>query len=384
MFYKKLMLIVFSLILSGFSLLSLIAAPKEEYPFSENENRYLEVFPEFSLETIGNKKFMDGFDKWTSDMFIGREQWINIKNHSERAVGKVEIAGVFTFDGRMVQSWSKPEFSESERNLEAINGFASRHASVPAYFMLAPNAIGIYNDTIPTIARTALIGDMESYISDCENFLKGITPISVSHSLNQNRDKYIFYRTDHHWTSFAAYLAYEEAARIMGFVAFNADDFEVERVSDDFRGTLFSKTLDSRIEPDAIDYYILKDKEPELTLEILGADGFTPHDSLYFREYLDKKDKYASFLGQNSPVMKIKTKLPVSSGNLLVFKDSFAHCLIPFLAKNYAEITILDMRYINVDYRQFVTVEDYDAVIFIYNAITFSEAPDVRKLNLGS
>ena len=70
------------------------------------------------------------------------------------------------------------------------------------------------------------------------------------------------------------------------------------------------------------------------------------------------------------------------NGSLLVIKDSYAHSLIPFLAKNYSHITVLDLRYINGDIETLgVNIGDYKNVLFMYNVITFSQDTNVKKLN---
>ena len=102
------------------------------------------------------------------------------------------------------------------------------------------------------------------------------------------------------------------------------------------------------------------------------------HDGMYFREFLDVKDKYSTFFGQNMPMINVITGNP--GGRLLVIKDSYAHSLVPFLANHYSEICMLDLRYIQISYKELVNVADYDAVLFVYNASTFMSDDDLKKL----
>ena len=73
--------------------------------FSENENRYLQDFPELSIDSIIDKKFTPDFEKYFSDRIFLREQWIGLKNNFDKLLGKSEIKGVFTADGRMIEAW---------------------------------------------------------------------------------------------------------------------------------------------------------------------------------------------------------------------------------------------------------------------------------------
>lgn len=375
--YKKLLIIIFAVLLAALPVLSAIYMPKEENAFSENENRYLASFPKISLDRLTNKSFMEGFDKWVSDMFAGRENWITAKNNTEKLLGKNEINGVYTRSDRMIQSWKDFDRTLTDKSLEAVNSFAKRHPEIPVYFMLAPTAQEIYYDTLPANAPAK---SQKNYIKYCYDALTSVTCIDVIGTLNENRERYIYYRTDHHWTSLGAYFAYAAAASKMNYTALPLGDFDIEHASGVFRGTLYSKTLDLSVTSDIIDIYTVASGEPEVYLNIPGNRNEENFNSLYFREYLEKKDKYSTFLGTNSPVMNIKSGLKDNDRKLLVFKDSYAHCLIPFFAKNYSTITVLDMRYINVDYSELVNVEEYDQVLFVYNVISFSEDGNIRKL----
>ena len=64
-----------------------------------------------------------------------------------------------------------------------------------------------------------------------------------------------------------------------------------------------------------------------------------------------------------------------------MIKDSYAHSLVPFLTQHYSEITMVDMRYINVNLKDKLKLEDYDQVLFLYNAENFIEDQDLVKLS---
>jgi len=377
--HKKLMTVIFFLILFLIPIISLIMMSEEESVFSENENRYLAGFPRYTFDRIMEGEFTVGFENWANDRVFGRINWIKFKNKIELTLGKTEISGVFITDERMVQAWKDYDAKAVSKNLDAMNQFAERH-DVPVYFMLAPTSQEIYRSTLPDGAPA---GSQKDFIKYCYDYLSDITPIDVLPVLDENSERYIYYRTDHHWTSLGAYIAYSSAAPAMGFTPLDMGRFNIEHASSSFQGTLYSKTLNSNITSDIIDIYTLSEGEPEVTVKVDGGNSNDEYQSLYFREYIDAKDKYSTYLGIIAPVVEIK---PVSGGSgkrLLIFKDSYAHCLIPFLAKNYSEITMVDMRNINMDYNGLVNISDYDQVLFMYNVITFSEDRNLTKLNMG-
>lgn len=377
--YKYIMIGLFGLILIIIPIMTFVTLPEEDRPYSENENRYLAGFPKISFETYIDKSAMEGFEEWFSDRIYGRENWIKLKNGTERFIGKTEINGVYTVGDQMMQVWTGYDKDFIDLSIAAINKFTERHSDIPVYFMLAPTSQEIYADLLP---KTAPVGSQTELKDYCRENMTCNT-IDIFRLLKNNSDSYIYYRTDHHWTSYGAYIAYTEAAKALGLQSEPLSSFDIEHASSSFRGTLYSKTLDDSITPDVIDYYHFNGGRSEPTLTINTGAGEETYESLYLREYLEVKDKYSSFMGANSPMMTVTSGDNQNGPSLLVFKDSYAHSLIPFLANHYSKITVLDLRYINAGYSTLVDVSEYDSVLFMYNAITFSEDTNIRKLNQG-
>jgi len=377
--HKKIMLIIFFFIIGMVPLLSLLTMPREERAFSENENRFLARFPQWSFDRFQDRKYMEEFENWANDRVFMRENWMMLRNWTERLLGKTEVEGVFITDERMVQAWRGYNEAAVNRNLTAMNDFAERH-DVPVFFMLAPTAQEIYRDTLP---ESASLASQKDFMKHCFELMPDITPIDILPDLERNSQRYLYYRTDHHWTSLGSYIAYTAAGQAMGFSPLELNRFRIENASNSFLGTLFSLTLDRSLSPDIINIYTLSEGDPDVTVSVNKGTETATHDTLYFREYLDVKDKYSVFIGTNAPIIEIESDLGGVEKRLLIFKDSFAHSLIPFLAKNYSHITVADMRFINVDYNTFFDVSDFDAVLFMYNVITFSEDTNLVKLNAG-
>ena len=49
-------------------------------------------------------------------------------------------------------------------------------------------------------------------IDDIKNRAENAEFIDIRDTLTENKDKQIYYKTDHHWTSYGAYLAYKKWA----------------------------------------------------------------------------------------------------------------------------------------------------------------------------
>lgn len=355
---------------------SLITAFSEKETFSENMNRSLASFPKLSGKNIYSGKFMSGIEDYLSDHFVGHDLWIKAKTSIELLSGKREINDIYILKDRLVEKIDEPVPEKTEKAIAGIKKFAEDNNITP-YIMLVPTQAEIYRDMLPENAPNP---DQQQFISDVYSQLGdsavGIDAYSV---LSANRNDYIYYRTDHHWTTKGAYLAYTAAAKKMGFTPYSRDYYDIDHASNDFIGTFYSKILYDGIERDSIDLWLPSDGSPEPKVEIYSTAGEEPeiHEGMYFREYLDVKDKYSTFFGTNQPLVTVRTGN--SGGKLLIFKDSYAHCFVPFLTGHYSEITMVDMRYM-MSYKRVVEVSDYDQVLFIYNVSTFMSDEHLKKL----
>lgn len=395
---QKLMIALFSIVLLAVPIVTL-ALPKQER--SENENRTLQKLPTLvdsnklnKAENLGDviksikwsyiteredDSYMDDVETYLSDHLAGREMWVVASNRMERLSGKQEINEVYTADNRMIQVFKEYDEEIVNASLEAMDVFAAKFPDVPMYFMLAPTSQEIYSSLMPSYGGYL---SEKSFIESCYGKMENLTTIDCLSFLSGHRDEYIYYRTDHHWTSLGAYYAYSAAARQLGYGAYGLNSFNIETASSSFRGTLFSKTLDSVVTPDSIDYYHLASNEPTVKMTVFDGREKTEYDSLYVRDYLEVKDKYSSFTGSNSPIVTIETDVD-NGKSLLLIKDSYAHSLVPFLSKHYSKITMVDMRYINVGLDYFsINVNDYSQVLMSFNVISFAGDKNLPKLKL--
>lgn len=349
---------------------------------SEMENKPLQEMPKFSAKDLFNGNYTSKLETYVSDHFSGRVSWISLKSGFEHLLGKREQNGVYILNDRLIEKVDEPDYELVDKNIEALNKFAADNADIPVYFMLVPTSAEFYKDELPYYYPNL---DQRAFIDYIYNGLEGngMSLIDVYQEMSANSDDYIYYRTDHHWTTKGAFLAYTAAGKKMGYVPLDYSRYDIEHASGSFKGTFYSKALYNGIEDDVMDYYHVADNPKPVTVEVTTEYGVPPevYDSMYFRDYLNVKDKYSSFLGSNVPLETIKCDN--DGGKLLVIKDSYAHCFVPFLTEHYSEITMLDMRYIQMSYKSVVDVSEYDQVLFLYNAASFSKDKDVRKLIYG-
>lgn len=373
--YKNLMAILLLLFIGIIAALHLLTPDRS---FSESENRVLEKLPDLSLQDLSSGRFTSNFEKYVSDQFAYRDVWIGVKSDADRLMGKKESNGVYLGDdGYLIQKFTAPAAGDLEDKSEAILAFGNATPGLHKYVMLVPTAVTLLEDKLPSYAQAS---DELGYLDQVRQALPSdIRFVDVYPALYAERKQPIFYKTDHHWTTRGAYSAYRELCRQMGILPQEEDDFYIRQVTNEFYGSLYSKSGFRRLQPDIIELYVPK-KDHSYAVEYVEEQQIS--DSLYEMDNLNKKDKYTVFLNGNHALIHIITGH--SEGKkLLVVKDSFANSLIPFLTEHYSEIYVVDLRYYEEDLVKLVQEQDIQDMLLLYNIQTFIEDPSIKKLSEG-
>lgn len=250
-----------------------------------------------------------------------------------------------------------------ENNLNGIREFAQRHKDVNTVMTLVPNAAYILEQLTPANApvrdQSQDIALVEDSVGDVLNF------IDLTDTMSSHRDEPIYYKTDHHWTTLGARYAFETLYSSLGIVP--AQDYTVYPVSHTFSGTLSSRSGYDRSK-DTIDIYVPQDAETECVVNYVEEGEKTA--SMYVSSALDQKDQYEVFFGGNHSRIDITTPVDENK-NLLIFKDSYANCFIPFLQPYFRSIIVVDPRYYYDDVDRLVTDNSITDILFLYNVDTF-------------
>lgn len=344
----------------------------EDKKFSDLENRYLSSKPKFSLKSLVNREYGDKLEKYIADQFPLRDEFISIKAISEYTIRKKENNGVYLGkNGYLIEKFPSIKTEQVERNINYINSFADKYNTS---VLLAPTSLELYSDKVPKYAQ-----DLdEGYIIDelKKQFNESVRFVDVRDVLDSNRDKNLYYKTDHHWTTTGAYYAYCEFMETLGLSPLRLDDFSIEQVSDSFYGTLFSKGNFTFVKPDTIEMYRHK---KDISVEVDYVDENKVTDTLYEYSYLDKKDKYGFFIDNNHPLVKIKTGAETGR-KIAIIKDSYAHSFVSFLIGHFDEIHMIDLRMYKQSVKEYLDKEKINDVLFLYNIRNFVIDKDIIRV----
>lgn len=359
---------LFLAFLWGFLLLSLLTPSRE---FSPMENRTLAQRPAFSLSALFSGQWARDSEDYLTDQFPLRDTWVGLKYICERAMLRRENNGVYFAGDRLIARFDPPEESRVESNFAAVDRLA-QNTGLPTRLLLAPTSAYLYADSLP---KNAPSYDQQQLFDRAEE-LKTAENIPVAQLLLENRDQYIYYRTDHHWTTEGAYLAYTAYMEAVG----RGDEMispdrlkQYQKQAEDFYGTLHSQSGARFYRPDTITYYDF----PGLTME---EPGKAPKP-IYDLSFAEQKDKYALFFGGNPPQFCIRNQDPQAHGVLLVVKDSFANSLLPYLALSYQEIYVFDPRYNRNSLSQFAADCGAQEILVLYQTANFAQDANIGLLS---
>jgi hypothetical protein len=369
--------ICFIAILAIFFIVNLLVPDRS---FSAMENRLLQLRPHFSLSTYMEGRYETKLENYANDQFVGRNGFIKVKSATDVTEGKLEANGVYRCrDNYLMEKLNEPNRRYLSNTENALKQFRRSYMGVKMYFLLAPNAANILSDKLPATVR---LNDQNRYLDAFFSNISssGITPIDVRDTFVKNKDKVqLYYRTDHHWTTDGAYVAFKKSCRVMGLK--DNIDYRSYVVKNDFKGTLYSKSGFTNGKDDAIKIYLPKNEKSGgyKNSVIYYADTKKKTTRFYQLDNLEKKDAYTVFGGSNHPMYTIQT--PVKSGkNLLLVKDSYANSFIPFLAQHYRKIVVVDPRYFYDDINNIIKANGISQVLFLYNGNTFFQDDSLEMM----
>ncbi len=347
---------------------------------SEEENRSLQTFPSFTWGKLIDGTFTEEFASYMADQFPARNFFVGIKSSFERALLKGENNGVMIGeDGYLIKRFDSIDEKILENNLSCIKTFkdnaeAAGHEVTVAF---AGRTCDTAINKMPKVYGSEMSDVTWSLLHDlCTDIELSYVDLMTPLRDRMEKGEYVYYKTDHHWTSLGALYAYNEIAVKASFPLYDPEEFETECASDSFYGTTQSSSGINSAEPDVLEFFRY-DGDTDLVCEIPNGDTF---EGLYKRESLETKDKYSAFIGGNAARVNVYSKTEERE-KLLIVKDSFAHSTAPFFAREY-DLVIIDLRYFSGSLLTLMEEENIDKALLLYNMETLSSEAGFRLFKI--
>lgn len=274
--------------------------------------------------------------------------------------------------------YEKFQFSEYNANvyIESVNSYAENlTADKKIYNLLAPTSSEF---NIPDEYRD-LSGSQKDGISYAySNMDSEIITVDAYYNFEANKDEYLYFKTDHHWTALGAYRAYESFMKAKSEEAIPLEKYNKIDSKYKYLGSIYNMTKNERLENnlDDIWYY-----EPYLSVDYLAVNrngSSWGSRQVIFPTYFEKVNKYAAFMGGDTAFSHIK----VNSGKdkkIIVIKDSYGNSFIPFLLPHYKDIYVADPRYFTDNIYDVIEENQIDEVLII-NYATVLQLPGFSQM----
>ena len=389
--------------LFGLGVFTLVKTPRT---FSEQENRVLTTLPkEISVSDIDSGKFQKDLSDTLSDQFPGRDQVLSATTVIRKTMGARDLNGAYL--GRDGYYFEKVTDSDIDRrgyrnNLDRIERIAEEFPEISFSMLPVPSSGVILKDKLPAGAE---IYDADVLYQEAKERMPKVRVADPREALTAAADsEQIYYRTDHHWTTAGAEIGYrvwkeqnhlseeeegsfaqtdnkESAEQGQEKTDSKVRAYERIRVSETFLGSLYSKTLDPSRIPDPIEAACPEGTDPkEWSLETLKVTTAGEPSAMYQYDKLTEKDQYQFFFGGNFGEIRIETGN--GKGTIVVLKDSFANCFVPYLLSDYGTVIMIDPRYYPGAFRKLLNEEQPEEVLILYELNNFANDTNQAKLSL--
>lgn len=341
---------------------------KREESSAEGEYGMVQKKPILRLATWLDGSYMQEYESYINDRFVGRDNWNVIKTTVDMVMQKKEINGVYLAQDDYLIQRHDAEVFQGDKLSKRLEGLLKLMKEYPrTKVMLVPTADNVLTDKLPIFA---------SYY-DQQELLKQVTMtvgkdrvIDVFGVLQEHASEPVYYRTDRHWTTLGAYYGYQKFAEAYNLLPRNYLRREPVVVTEEFLGNL-SSLVNMPLDGETIEMFpATLDKTYTITYDRLKKS-----DSFYADSYLEGDNKYDYFLDGEHGLVEIERD-SFSKKELFIIKDSYANSMIPLLAHHYKKIYVVDLRYFDGKLSDFMkecdTTGEMD-VLVLYNCVSFME-----------
>ena len=330
---------------------------------SMTERRKLEQFPELSVKTVLNGKFMQKFETYTLDQFPLRDSFRQVKAaFSYKVLRQRDNNGIYLTQGH----GAKLEYPLNEQSVrKAVEKFGKIYDKY-----LAGRGGQLVFSVVPD--KGYYLAEENGYLSMDYNKLFSMVREGLSWADYVDLTDVLtiddYYRTDTHWRQEKLLPAAQKLAAALRVPGPRQEDFRMEKLERPFYGVYYGQAALPM--PSETLWYLTNDtlEEAVVTSFETGKTG-----KVYDLSKEWGKDPYDIFLSGPVSIETIENA-HAPKRELLVFRDSFGSSLVPLLVKDYSKITLIDLRYVPADYLdQFIDFHGQD-VLMLYSPLLLNQS----------
>ena len=333
---------------------------------SEAERRPLAQWPGIRAETLLNGRFMTEFEDYTLDQFPLRDTFRKIKSLFHfNVLNQSDNNNIYIAEGFAVKQ-------EYPLNPESLYHAAERFNYLYEKYLTGSNVyMAIVPDKGQYLAEEN--GHLTLHFGKLNSILSDRMPWAIPINLYDSLEAEDYYCTDVHWRQEKLFEAAAEICNALGVTAPNPMDYAVTALERPFYGVYYGQAA-LPMEPETM--YLLES-------DLLAQCRVYDHESgsytdIYNMEKLTSRDLYDVFLSGSRSLLTIENPNAKTDRELILFRDSFGSSMAPLLLTDYAKVTLVDIRYIQIDIlERFLEFENQD-ILLLYSVPVLNNSQTIK------
>ena len=335
---------------------------------SEAERRPLAQMPEIKAETLLNGKFMSQFEDFALDQFPLRDTFRQVKSLFHYYVlGQKDNNDIYISDGYAVKQEYPYNPESVEHALTRFNYLYEKYLkdSGSEVFMTIVPDKGFYLGE----DSGHLTMEYETMFDAMESGMPWAEFVDITDTLSAED----YYRTDTHWRQENLLDTAGKLCAALGVAAPKAEDYSPVALERPFYGVYYGQAA-LPMEPETM--YVM---ESDLLQDCTVLDWESgKNNAVYDMSKLESRDLYDVFLSGSRSLLTIENPNASTDRELIVFRDSFGSSIVPLLVQDYARVTLVDIRYIQIDMLgRFLEFKGQD-VLFLYSTLVLNNSSTIK------
>ena len=333
---------------------------------SEAERRKLAQFPKLNAQTLLDGDFMEDFESYTLDQFPLRDSFRQLKALVHyRLLGQKDNNGIYVAEGYAAQLEYPLDRASVANAVEKFTRLYEKYLEGSRIVVSVVPDKGYY------------LAEENGYLSmDYEALFEAVRegmPWAEYVDLTDCLEIGDYYRTDTHWRQEKITDAAERLCEALDASAFKTEELIFGKVERPFYGVYHGQAA---LPMDAEELYVLENEILENCRVYNRETGKT--GSVIDRGKLDGSDLYEVYLSGPVSLLTVENPAARTDRELIVFRDSFGSSMVPLLLKDYAAVTVVDIRYISGDVLgEFIDFHGQD-VLFLYSTLVLNNSNTLK------
>lgn len=333
---------------------------------SEAERRPLAQAPEMTATSLLSGSFMKDFDEFALDQFPLRDTFRTVKSLFHFGVlNQSDSNDIYIADGYAVKQ-------EYPLNVDSLNHAAERFNYLYEKYLTDCNVyMAIVPDKGQYLAEES--GHLTLHFGKLNTILQEQIPWATHIDLYNSLDAEDYYHTDIHWRQEHLFEAAQTICEAMNVSGPDPEAYTVTALERPFYGVYYGQAA-LPMEPETM--YILES-------DILKDCRVYDHESgrytdVYNMDKLESKDLYDVFLSGSRSLLTIENPNSNTGRELILFRDSFGSSIAPLLLADYAKVTLVDIRYVQIDLLdRFLEFGEQD-VLLLYSVPVLNNSQTIK------